>query len=163
MTIRKTTINDLPAVTRIFESARLYMAENGNPHQWVNRPTAEDVMKDLQSGCSYVCLEQEEIVGTFAYLPGPDPTYAIVYDGAWPDNEPYGVIHRLAGSAGHHGIAEAAFQFAFTQCERLRIDTHKDNHILQNLLKRHQFTFCGTILLENGDPRWAYFKHQPKH
>ena len=160
MDIRKTTSEDLPALLTIFQAARAYMTLHGNPHQWVNRPAADDIERDIAAGVSYVCIENGEIAGTFAYIPGPDPTYATIYDGAWPDEAPYGVIHRLAGSAGSHGVAAAAFRFALEQCDHLRIDTHQDNRIMQDLLRKHGFSFCGTILLADGDPRWAYFKRK---
>ena len=160
MHIRKTTTNDLPSLMAIFKEAREYMAANGNPHQWVNRPTEEDILTDIREGHSYVCVEEETVVGTFAYIPGPDPTYAVIYDGAWPDEGPYGVIHRIAGSKGARGVAAAAFGWAFEQCDRMRIDTHEDNHIMQDLLKKHGFCYCGVILLGDGSPRLAYFKHR---
>ena len=144
----------------IFKAARSYMAQNANPHQWVNRPTEDDIRNDIANGHSYVCTDNRCIIGTFAYIPGPDPTYATIYNGTWPDEAPYGVIHRIAGTAGHRGVADAAFAWAFTQCDRLRIDTHADNHIMQALLQKHGFVRCGTILLTDGSPRLAYFKLQ---
>lgn len=160
MEIRKTTPDDLPAVMDIFSGARRYMAAHGNPHQWVNRPTEDDVRHDMAGGHSYVCTEGDCIVGTFAYLPGPDPTYRTVYGGSWPDDEPYGVIHRIAGTPGHRGVFDAALRWAFAHCSRLRIDTHADNLIMQRLLLDRGFCHCGTILLKDGSPRLAYFKHQ---
>ena len=38
----------------------------------------------------------------------------------------------------------------------IRIDTHKDNKIMQGLLARHGFSYCGIIYLKNGSPRLAY-------
>lgn len=160
MDIRKTTLNDLTDIMPMFAEARRYMAANGNPRQWVNRPTEEDIRNDIQNGHSYVCVEDGMIVGTFAYIPGPDPTYAVIYDGQWPDDAPYGVIHRITGSKGTRGVAAAAFHWAFQQCDRLRIDTHEDNHIMQHLLGKYGFVYCGVILLKDGSPRLAYFGHQ---
>ena len=160
MYIRKTTVDDLSYLMNIFQEARQYMVANGNPNQWVNRPTSADILNDISNGCSYVCVEEDKVVGTFAYIPGPDPTYAVIYDGNWPDDEPYGVIHRIAGTKGAHGVAAAAFRWAFSRCDRLRIDTHEDNRIMQALLKKHGFVYCGVILLSDGSPRLAYFKHQ---
>ena len=31
------------------------------------------------------------------FIIGADPTYEVIEDGAWPDNSPYGTIHRIAG------------------------------------------------------------------
>ena len=40
--------------------------------------------------------------------------------------------------------------------DNIRIDTHKDNKIMQGLLERHGFSYCGIIYLLNGAPRLAY-------
>ena len=37
-------------------------------------------------------------------------------------------------------------------------DTHRDNTIMQHLITKHGFTYCGIILLANGDERLAYQK-----
>ena len=39
-----------------------------------------------------------------------------------------------------------------------RQDTHRDNHILQHILKKHGFQYCGIIYLLNGDERLAFQK-----
>mgnify|MGYP003296922186 CR=1 FL=1 len=38
----------------------------------------------------------------------------------------------------------------------IRIDTHHDNVVMQRLLKKLGFQYCGIIHLENGDPRLAF-------
>ena len=37
----------------------------------------------------------------------------------------------------------------------IRVDTHKDNHIMQHNIEKHGFTYCGIINLANGDERLA--------
>ena len=44
----------------------------------------------------------------------------------------------------------------------IRIDTHEDNVVMQNLLKKLGFKFCGIIHLKNGDKRLAYEKIKSK-
>ena len=41
----------------------------------------------------------------------------------------------------------------------IRIDTHRDNKIMQHNLLKYGFTYCGIIYLANGDERLAYQKH----
>ena len=65
-----------------------------------------------------------------------DPTYAVIYDGAWPSDEPYGVVHRIASAGTVKGAGAYCLNWAFEQCQNLRIDTHKDNFVMQNLLKK---------------------------
>ncbi len=38
----------------------------------------------------------------------------------------------------------------------IRIDTHKDNKVMQHVLARNGFKRCGIIFLLNGDPRVAF-------
>ena len=40
----------------------------------------------------------------------------------------------------------------------LRIDTHEGNVVMRRMLEKQGFMPCGTILLQNGDPRVAYEK-----
>ena len=99
------------------------------------------------------------ILATMAFIPGPDPTYARIYDGHWLDGSPYHVIHRIAvREPGHHAAARL-LEWAFTQTSCIRIDTHKDNVIMHHILSKHGFTRCGVIHLLNGDPREAFQKN----
>ena len=56
------------------------------------------------------------------------------------------------------GVANACLQWCYEQIPNLRADTHRDNHILQYILKKHGFKYCGIILLANGDERLAFQK-----
>ena len=118
------------------------------------------IKKDIENGNSYVCLDEEQnIVGTFTFIQGNDPTYARIYEGAWSDDtRPYGVIHRLASTEQSKGVASACLQWCYRQIPNLRADTHRDNHILQHILKKHGFQYCGIIYLQNGDERLAFQK-----
>ncbi|HNZ83431.1 MAG TPA: GNAT family N-acetyltransferase, partial [Sedimentibacter sp.] len=48
--------------------------------------------------------------------------------------------------------------WCFEKCRNLKIDTHRDNIPMQNLLNKNGFIRCGIIYLENGDERIAYQK-----
>lgn len=165
MKIRKATYEDIPRILHIFAEARTTMRESGNLHQWPDTyPSEEIVRKDISNGHCMVCCDEEgKIQGTFACIPGPDPTYAKIYEGCWPDEEPYYVIHRIAASrdAGRKSsIASCCFEWTFRRTDTIRIDTHRDNVIMHHLLSKHGFHRCGVILLANGDPRDAYHKRK---
>lgn len=153
--IRKAQIEDLNVISGIYESARRFMAQTGNPNQWgKDRPPENTLIQDIRNGNLYVITEDDRIHGVFAFLLGEDPTYEYI-DGAWFSYEPYGTIHRIA-SDGSGGIFTAALKFCSGICPHIRIDTHRDNRIMQNHILRAGFRRCGTIYLENGDPRIAY-------
>ena len=85
----------------------------------------------------------------------PEPTYDVI-DGAWLTDGPYGVIHRIASYPEVHGIFSAIIDFASARYPHLRIDTHRDNRIMQHLIDMAGFTYCGVIWLEDGTERLAY-------
>ena len=94
-----------------------------------------------------------KIIGVFVYFKGNDPTYDKI-DGKWLDDEEYGVIHRIA-SCGK-GVFSECVDWCLNQHHNIRIDTHKDNKIMQHLLSKHGFSYCGIIWLEDGSERLAY-------
>ena len=162
MKIRKSVMQDLGRIMEIYASARAFMAEHGNPNQWgaTNWPPEALIRQDIADGDSYVCINDAgKILGTFFYTYGPDiePTYREITDGAWLDTGPYGVVHRLASDGSEKGIGMFCLDWAYAQCPHLRIDTHEKNIPMQRVLARHGYTYCGTVVQNNG-PRLAYDK-----
>ena len=163
MKIRHSTEEDFEQIMRIYEYARSFMTEHGNPNQWgpTNWPPEELIHSDIAVGNSYVCVCEDEIVGTFFFIQGKEiePTYRVIKDGAWLDDSPYGVIHRLAGNGSVNGVGSFCIEWAFRQCGHLRVDTHGDNRVMQNLLRKNGFVHCGTISVEQDCyPRLAFEK-----
>lgn len=157
MQIRLSRPEDIPAMLGIYEEARAFMRETGNPNQWADGYPAEELLRtDIERKNSYVVEEQDQIIATFAFILGDDPTYARIDDGAWLNQEPYGTIHRLASRQGTHGIAQFCFDWCKNQIRDLRADTYQDNVIMQHLLEKNGFIRCGIIYLANGSPRIAY-------
>lgn len=104
---------------------------------------------------------EEDIIATFFYTSGYrcEPTYNEIIDGKWIGNDTYGVVHRIASSGTVRGAGAFCLDWAFRKCKHLRIDTHPDNYVMQNLLKKLGFQQCGTIyVIEDNDPRLAYEK-----
>ncbi|MCR5833256.1 MAG: GNAT family N-acetyltransferase [Selenomonadaceae bacterium] len=164
MNIRNTTLNDLAKVMTIYERARKFMAANGNPNQWggTNWPPEDLIRNDIAIGKSFVCIEGEEIVGTFYYDFGKDiePTYEKIYEGAWLNDSAYGVVHRLAASGTVRGVGKFCMTWAFERSGgHIRVDTHPDNKVLQHLLSGLGYKHCGTIFVAKDNyPRLAYEK-----
>jgi RimJ/RimL family protein N-acetyltransferase len=164
MTIRKTKMEDLPEVMQIYSDARAFMRETGNADQWGgSHPPQELIEKDIQNGCSYVCLKDGEITAVFYFNIEEDPTYSKI-DGSWLNNGPYGVVHRIARAAAANAKGSGAFclDWCFARHPNIRIDTHKDNGPMIALLERLGFKCCGIIWLiggsADGDERMAFQK-----
>ena len=147
------------------------MRADGNHSQWSAPGFPDDslLLRDIacgggfviesvipSSGSSVIPSEaKESIVAYFALLPSPEPTYDVI-EGAWLTDEPYGVIHRMASYPEIHGIFSTVINYAASRYAHLRIDTHRDNRIMQHLIEKHGFTYCGIIRLEDGTERLAY-------
>lgn len=160
MQIQKATKLDIDVILAIIDEARSIMRENGNTTQWTNGyPSSETILEDISNEHAFVCLADDEIVGYFCFMQGenPDPNYNFI-EGNWLNNNPYGVIHRLASGRKVKGIAQKAFDFAFTKTNNVRVDTHHDNLPMQNFLKKIGFEYCGVIYVGDGSPRDAFQK-----
>lgn len=163
MEIRHAKEQDIDRIMEIYDSARRFMEGHGNPNQWgpTNWPPKQLIQRDIATGKSYVCVQENRIVGTFFFDAGEDiePSYRLIEKGKWMDDSAYGVVHRLAGDGSVKGIGKFCLDWAYGQCGHLRVDTHGDNTVMQNLLGKIGFTQCGTVYVEEDDfPRLAYEK-----
>jgi hypothetical protein len=160
MTIRKANVGDLARCLEIYAIARAYMRENGNPDQWgTTYPPRRLLEEDIAAERLYIIEETDTVEGVFLLAMGPDETYLEI-EGAWLNDAPYAVIHRIASSGRAKGVVRAAVEFALTVADNVRIDTHANNRTMQNALARLGFCHCGTIYVgtswEGRSPRMAY-------
>ena len=149
---------DLDAILKIYARARQAMADSGNPTQWGDHfPPQELLEEDIDSNRLFLYLVNGELEGVFAFILGPDPTYARIEDGKWlNDTLPYGTIHRLGSDGSHRGVFAETAAWAATQCGHLRADTHAANDTMQRCMERAGFVRCGVIHVADGTPRLAY-------
>jgi len=157
MNIRLAAEKDLDIILEIYAHARQFMRETGNPNQWGDiHPLQELIEEDIRLRRSYICEEDGEPVGVFAFIIGEDPTYEIIENGKWLSDAPYGTIHRLAGNSRAKGVAKACFEYCREQMPHLRVDTHEDNKIMQKVVADFGFRYCGIIYVRDRSPRLAY-------
>lgn len=158
--IRETQMEDLPSILEIYAHARAYMAQTGNPRQWgpTNWPPETLLKEDIQKHRSYVLEDEDGIEAVFCFMYGDDiePCYESI-EGAWVGKGPYGVVHRIASRGTLKGAGQMCIAWAFEKCHDLRMDTHFDNKVMQHILKKMGFLYCGIIhVQEDDDPRFAY-------
>lgn len=155
--IRQASFSDLEDILGLYEEARVFMAENGNPNQWKNGyPGKDRVTEDINENCLFIIERSGCLCGVFFFKIGDDPTYQYIEGGNWLSDTAYGVIHRIAGKTGKKGILAEALDFCAEKISHLRIDTHKDNVIMHKALAQYGFTACGTIYVTDGTTRIAY-------
>lgn len=160
MMIREARVADMDAIMQVMTAAKGIMRQSGNMLQWADGyPSEEVIQADMDQGGGFVVEEDGRVVGYFAFLPSPDPTYNKIYDGKWLDDEmAYHVVHRIASYPEVHGVFACIMDFCSSHDRNIRIDTHRDNKIMQHNLVKHGFTYCGIIYLLSGDERLAYQK-----
>jgi len=158
--IRKSRESDYNRILEIYERARQFMRDTGNPRQWNTKwPPAELIAEDIKAGKSYVYEQDGVVEAAFYYDFGEDldPTYRHIEDGAWIDDSAYGVVHRIASSGNAAGAGRLCIEWALAQSGHLRIDTHGDNKVMRHVLESMGFERCGIIYVEeDNDPRIAY-------
>ena len=159
MEVRKTRPEELDEVMEIYAFARRFMEEHGNPNQWKKtNPSRERIVQDIKEEKSYVCVENREILGVFYFAVEADPTYKIIYEGTWLNSEEYAVVHRIASAGKAKGVGTFCMNWAYGQFSNVKIDTHRDNVVMQNMLNKNGFSYCGIIQLQNGEERLAFQK-----
>lgn len=159
MNIRLASIDDIDVIMDIYAAARRFMQDTGNKNQWVDGyPSKDLISSSIQEGKQYVCICENQVAGTFYFSIDDDPTYAKIYNGEWLNDSPYGVVHRLASGGKYRGVANFCLQWCFDQCGNVRVDTHKDNAVMQEILKKNGYVPCGIIFVRNDTERLAFQK-----
>ena len=180
--IRKATEQDIDLILKMFDHSRTVMRQDGNHAQWVGYPTRADVAEDVRRGVAYLVVSGQwpvvsgqwpvvsgqlpvvsgqlpvaTAIGTFALVPGEEPTYGYIDHGRWIDERtPYSTLHRVAAMPGTSGVAEAVFRSIKDTCTHLRVDTHALNRPMRHILEKEGFIYCGIIYMPDGGPRDAY-------
>ena len=102
-----------------------------------------------------------EIIGYCCIIIGDEPAYHQI-EGAWKTDNPYAVVHRMAFNkkARGGGLSKEAFHLLKKYCiscgiGAIRVDTQKENKVMQHILIREGFRYCGLIQFDGG-PKLAY-------
>ena len=65
--IRKALPEDMPVILKIYEQARRFMAEHGNPRQWGNSSPAQNVLEeDIRKNFDKLMSSQSRIAAKAA-------------------------------------------------------------------------------------------------
>ena len=154
--IRRANKEDIKFIIPIYEAAKKKMRADGNLHQWSDKyPDEETLLNDITRNELYIAYDDEGIYGVFMLSFSGEDTYKEI-QGAWLNDEPYAVIHRIASLGNGKNLLKDAIDFTFEKTNNIRIDTHEDNNIMRTLLKKLGFFYTGIIHLKNGDERRAY-------
>jgi len=165
MQIRKAIPSDADSIMHIFRQAQASLQRQG-VNQWQNGyPNPEIVDRDIASGNSLVCIMNSLVCASFVLSFDYEDTYDSIYEGHWLSTGQYAVLHRLAIGDAYkgQGVGTAMIAHAEQIClscgiHSIKVDTHRDNMPMQNLLCRNRFLYCGIIYLADGQERLAFEK-----
>ncbi len=169
VTYRPAAAEDIPRILEIVQDARESLARY-HVDQWQGPyPGAERFEEDIRLQQCFMLESAGERFGFFVLSTLPEPDYDRITDGKWSADMPYCVLHRAAVAKEFRGSGAA--QALIRCCEAqarvyglkcIRVDTHRQNKPMQNLLRESGFRYRGNILVyaEPGhDPhRQAYEK-----
>ena len=113
------------------------------------------VQADIAGGHLFVIEDGEILHGVFAFFPEGD----LIYDTLpviWQNTLPHGAIHRVASAGTARGVLRACVEFCLSVCDNLKIDTHKDNIVMQNALARLGFARCGVAEIPDVGERIVF-------
>lgn len=158
MIIREARIEDIERILEIYDIAKAFMRQTGNPNQWNSSyPDVKLLEDDIDKQQLFVMEEDSIIHSVFAFIIGDDPTYRDI-EGAWLDDSTYGTIHRIASDGTVHQVFKKAVDFCSEKCLHLRADTHEDNKVMQKVILKNGFKETGIIYVADGTPRIAFEK-----
>ena len=155
MEIRQAFPNEIGAIMTVIESARTALAEAGST-QWQGAdgyPTEETIFDAVLNGQAYVVIVDG------------DPAYDKIYDGDWKHhNKRYITFHRIAvlSEFTGQGIAQTFIQGLIegTDAHDFRCDTHEKNTVMQHILEKLGYVYCGKVPIDGE--RLAYQKIKTK-
>ena len=163
MNFRKSTKSDVSKIMEIVKQAQEYFKSQGIDQWQNNYPNDEVINNDINNGESYVMLDGDDIVATTVISFAKEKSYENILDGKWITNGDYGVIHRIAVDNTHKGkgLSHKIIKYAEEVCKQnnihsIKVDTHEDNILMQSLLKKNGFEYCGIVYLEDGGKRVAF-------
>lgn len=166
MIFRQSTRNDLNEIMHIIKQAQEYFKGAGIDQWQDGYPQLELMEEDIDKNRSYVLLEEQKICGIMSILFDGEKDYDQIYEGRWLTDGKYAAIHRIAVDTKQKGRGFASFMIEKAQelclgknIHSIKVDTHRDNIVMQKMLKKQGFEYCGVIYLEDMSERIAFEKN----
>ena len=149
----KAGLEDIPRIMEIVDYARYTLKKHGVDQWQGDYPSQEQLRQDAEGGELYVLRHGEEIAAFFFLTDKPEHSYEDITDGKWTPDIPYCVLHRAAVAKEYRGSEMAEYMLRCVEeltrqlgGRAVRVDTHKKNKSMQNLLRSNGFRYRGNVL-----------------
>ena len=161
MDIRIAAKSEAETCYQCIEDARAYNRSLGFEQWHPDYPTLQTILDDIAAGTGYAFVDGQGVIGYCCIIVGDEPAYRVI-DGEWKTSRPYAVVHRLAFSrrARGRGLSGEAMGLIKDLCQTrhvdaIRVDTQEENKVMQHILVREGFSYCGLVQFDGG-PKLAY-------
>ncbi|MBR5829733.1 MAG: hypothetical protein IKY63_00565 [Tidjanibacter sp.] len=152
---------DVEFALRSVQGAQGRLARAG-VSQWQNGyPNRERLEEDVRLGIGRVLMADGQRVAYGVVTYDGERAYDGLRGGEWlTSGAAYATIHRLCvaedvvGRGYGRAFMECAEREAATRVASLRVDTHPDNLVMQQLISSLGYRYCGVVEYES--PRLAY-------
>ena len=155
VTYRPAVREDIPRILEIVQAARESLGRFGIDQWQGPYPGAERFEEDIRLGQCFIVEHDGETAAFFVLSTLPEPSYDDITDGKWSADVPCCVLHRAAVAKEYRGsgMSQALMRCADEQARRyglkcIRVDTHRKNKPMQNLLRESGYRYRGNILVE---------------
>ena len=156
---------DREKIEKIYEDGSLKLKSLGiNQWQGNEKPNLNNFSNLNENKIIYV-LEDKEIIVSTLIIYDKDQDYENNLVGTWNSPKPYVALHRIATLSGARkkGYGRKIIEFAESYAREnnfksVRIDTHRENKPMQNLLSSMEYNFVGLVFLDGKRERFAYEK-----
>lgn len=156
MRFEKASADKLDRMCEITNEAKGQLRGLGLDQWQYGYPSRTVWENDIKEGCTYLALENDSVMGIFAFQTTPDASYRDI-EGEWLTDGEYASMHRVcvADEAKGQGVAGRMFAYGFELARKqgfrsVRIDTHPGNLPMQRALAKAGFQLCGRIHLKGG-------------
>ena len=153
---RQAKIEDLETIWPLFLYAKETMQQRGTQQWQDGYPFKETIEQDIVRHYAYVVEEAGEVIAYVAISRDGEPTYQKI-EGAWLNQEPYIVGHRMV--VGKKGRGKGLGSFMIREAEKIaiihgirsvRVDTNFDNQVMKHIFEKEGSTYCGIIQVRDG-------------
>ncbi len=165
MEFRKAVYSDVDEIVEIVKGGQERLRAQGIDQWQRGYPNRGSIEADVAAEVGMVLCNGGRVAAYGAVIFTGEPAYEAISGGGWLTDGPYAVVHRLCVAADFLrcgcGVEfmRRVERFAGGRVPSVRIDTHPDNAVMQRLVKRMGFVYCGDVVIESR--RLAYEKILP--
>lgn len=156
---------DREEIEKIYEDGSLKLKSLGiNQWQGQDKPNLNNFKELIENKNIFVLDDKEKVVST-VIIYDYDLDYEKNLDGKWNIPKAYLALHRIGtlSSERNKGYGRKIIEFAESYAREnnfksVRIDTHRENKSMQNLLKSMNYIYVGLVYLDGKNERLAFEK-----